>query len=92
MATILIADDHADDRLLYRAILEAEGHDVLEAADGSRLEGVAFRAVVQQLGDLLQNTGGMPIHVASTLKRDTWGGREKIELTIEDAADPRRQD
>jgi single-stranded-DNA-specific exonuclease len=33
----------------------------------------------------------MPVHVAGSLKRDTWGGREKIELTIEDAADPRRQ-
>jgi single-stranded-DNA-specific exonuclease len=33
----------------------------------------------------------MPLHVAGTLKRDTWGGRQKIELTIEDAADPRRQ-
>jgi single-stranded-DNA-specific exonuclease len=70
---------------------EAHLRCVLEAADGSRLEGVAFRAIGQPLGDLLQNTGGMPIHVAGALKRDTWGGREKIELTIEDAADPRRQ-
>lgn len=70
---------------------EAHLRCVLEAADGSRLEGVAFRAIGQPLGDLLQNTGGMPVHVAGSLKRDTWGGREKIELTIEDAADPRRQ-
>ncbi len=70
---------------------EAHLRCVLEATDGSRLEGVAFRAVGQPLGDLLQNTGGMPVHVAGSLKRDTWGGREKIELTIEDAADPRRQ-
>ena len=33
----------------------------------------------------------MPIHVAGNLKRDTWGGRDKIELMIEDAADPRKQ-
>jgi len=71
---------------------EAHLRCVLEASDGSRVEGVAFRAVGQPLGELLQNTGGMPIHVAGTLKRDTWGGREKIELTIEDAADPRRQE
>jgi single-stranded-DNA-specific exonuclease len=70
---------------------EAHLRCVLEATDGSRLEGVAFRAVGQPLGDLLQNTGGMPVHVAGSLKRDTWGGREKIELTIEDAADPHRQ-
>jgi len=71
---------------------EAHLRCVLEASDGSRVEGVAFRAVGQPLGELLQTTGGMPIHVAGTLKRDTWGGREKIELTIEDAADPRRQE
>ncbi|MBA4130749.1 MAG: single-stranded-DNA-specific exonuclease RecJ [Hyphomicrobium sp.] len=75
-----------------KAVGEAHLRCVLEAADGSRLEGVAFRAIGQPLGDLLQNTGGMPIHVAGALKRDTWGSREKIELTIEDAADPRRQD
>ena len=75
-----------------KAVGEAHLRCVLEAADGSRLEGVAFRAVGQPLGEVLQNAGGMPVHVAGTLKRDTWGGREKIELTIEDAADPRRQD
>ncbi len=75
-----------------KAVGDAHLRCVLEAADGSRLEGVAFRAIGQPLGDLIQNTGGMPIHVAGALKRDTWGGREKIELTIEDAADPRRQE
>jgi single-stranded-DNA-specific exonuclease len=64
---------------------------VLEAGDGSRLDAVAFRANGQPLGDLLTAPGGLPIHVVGTLKRDTWGGRQKIELTIEDAADPRRQ-
>jgi single-stranded-DNA-specific exonuclease len=43
------------------------------------------------LGDLLTGTGGLPIHVAGTLRRDTWGGRQRIELQIEDAADPRKQ-
>jgi single-stranded-DNA-specific exonuclease len=70
---------------------EAHLRCVFEAGDGSRLEGVAFRAIDQPLGDLLQNTGGMPVHIAGNLKRDSWGGREKIELTIEDAADPCRQ-
>ncbi len=64
---------------------------VLEAGDGSRLDAVAFRAAGQPLGDLLMAPGGLPLHIAGTLKRDTWGGRQKIELTIEDAADPRRQ-
>lgn len=62
---------------------------VLEAQDGARLEAIAFRAVGQPLGDLLLNTGGLPLHVAGHLRRDTWGGRMRIELSIDDAADPR---
>jgi single-stranded-DNA-specific exonuclease len=65
---------------------------VLEAGDGSRLDAVAFRAAGQPLGDLLvEASGGLPIHVVGQLKRDTWGGRNRIELQIEDAADPRKQ-
>jgi single-stranded-DNA-specific exonuclease len=70
---------------------EAHIRCLLEAADGSRLDAVAFRAVGQPLGDLLLGTNGLPIHIAGTLKRDQWGGRDRIELTIDDAADPRRQ-
>jgi single-stranded-DNA-specific exonuclease len=71
---------------------EAHVRVVLEAGDGSRVEGVAFRAVGQPLGDLLTAShGGMPIHVAGTIKRETWQGRDRIELMVDDAADPRRQ-
>jgi single-stranded-DNA-specific exonuclease len=28
----------------------------------------------------------MPLHVAGHLRRDTWGGRTRIELQIEDVA------
>ena len=61
----------------------------LQAGDGSRIDAIAFRAADQPLGDLLLTSGGMPIHVAGQLRRDTWGGRDKIELQILDAADPR---
>jgi len=65
---------------------------VLEAGDGSRLDAIAFRAAGQPLGDLLvEAAGGLPLHVAGSLRRDTWGGRNRIELQIEDAADPRKQ-
>ena len=63
----------------------------LEAGDGSKLDGIAFRAIGSSVGDLLLGAGGMPLHVAGQLRRDTWGGREKIELQIEDVADPRAQ-
>jgi single-stranded-DNA-specific exonuclease len=62
---------------------------MLEGGDGGRLEAIAFRAAGQPLGDLLMGAGGMPLHVAGHLRRDSWGGREKIELQIDDAADPR---
>jgi len=64
---------------------------VLEAGDGSRLDAVAFRAAGQPIGDVLLNAAGMPVHVAGQLRRDTWGGRNRIELLIDDVADPRLQ-
>jgi single-stranded-DNA-specific exonuclease len=70
---------------------EAHVRCTLEAGDASKLDAIAFRAVGQPLGDLLVGSGGMPLHIAGNLRRDSWGGREKIELMIEDAADPRRQ-
>jgi single-stranded-DNA-specific exonuclease len=70
---------------------EAHIRVTLAAGDNSKIDAIAFRAVGQPLGELLLGSGGLPIHVAGTLRRDTWGGREKIEVMIDDAADPRRQ-
>ncbi|MGE5513533.1 MAG: single-stranded-DNA-specific exonuclease RecJ [Bacteroidota bacterium] len=64
---------------------------VLEAGDGARLDAVAFRAVGQPVGELLLSSAGMPIHVAGILRRDAWGGRQRIELQVDDAADPRQR-
>ncbi len=74
-----------------KVVGEAHIRCVLEAADGSRLDAIAFRAHGQPLGDLLIGSAGMPLHVAGNLRKDTWGGRNRIEIQIEDAADPRRQ-
>ena len=63
---------------------------MLESGDGGRIDAIAFRAAGQPLGDALMAAGGMPLHVAGHLRRDTWGGREKIELQIDDVADPRK--
>ena len=62
----------------------------LRAPDGARIGAIAFRAAGTELGDLLAQAAGRPLHVAGHLRRDNWGGREKIELAIEDAADPRK--
>lgn len=72
-----------------KVVGEAHVRCALEGGDGSRLDAIAFRAAEQPLGDLLLASGGMPLHVAGTLRRDTWGGRDKLELFIDDVADPR---
>jgi len=62
----------------------------LQAGDGSRIEAVAFRAEETPVGDLLLNNGGMPLHIAGSLKINSWGGRTKVEMIIDDVADPRK--
>lgn len=74
-----------------KVVGESHVRCVLEAADGSRLEGIAFRAAGQPLGELLVNAGGFPLHVTGQLRKDTWGGKNRIEVQIDDAADPRQQ-
>lgn len=64
----------------------------LEAGDGSRVDAVAFRAADQPVGAALLASAGMPLHVVGHLRRDTWNGRDRRELVIEDVADPRRPD
>lgn len=70
---------------------EAHVRCVLQSADGARLEGIAFRAAGTPLGDLLLGAGGLPLHIAGSVKRSAFNGRERIEVHIDDAADPRRQ-
>ncbi|MBO0764685.1 MAG: single-stranded-DNA-specific exonuclease RecJ [Hyphomicrobiaceae bacterium] len=64
---------------------------VLEGGDGSRLDAVAFRAADQSVGAALLAADGLPLHIAGHLRRDTWNGRDRLELVVEDVADPRRQ-
>jgi single-stranded-DNA-specific exonuclease len=74
-----------------KVVGEAHVRCTLEAGDGSRLDAVAFRAAGQPIGDALIGANGMSLHIAGTLKRDTWGGRNRLELTIDDVADPAKQ-
>jgi single-stranded-DNA-specific exonuclease len=74
-----------------KTVGEAHVRCVLEAGDGSRLDAVAFRVADQPLGAALLASSGMPLHVAGHLRRDTWGGRDRHELIIEDLANPLAQ-
>ncbi len=59
---------------------------VLTDAGGARLNAIAFRAAGGPLGRALQETGGLPLHVAGTVKADDWQGRTRVQLIIDDAA------
>jgi single-stranded-DNA-specific exonuclease len=74
-----------------KVVGDAHVRCALEAADGSRLDAVAFRAADQPLGAILLSADGLPLHIGGHLRRDTWNGRNRLELVVEDAADPRRQ-
>ncbi|HWB46485.1 MAG TPA: single-stranded-DNA-specific exonuclease RecJ [Hyphomicrobiaceae bacterium] len=74
-----------------KVVGEAHVRCVLEAGDGARLDAVAFRAADQAVGAMLLSADGLPLHIGGHLRRDTWNGRNRLEVVIEDAADPRHQ-
>ena len=58
----------------------------LEAQDGGRVDGIAFRAAETPLGELLMSSRGAQIHVAGTLGADHWQGSRRVQLRVADAA------
>lgn len=56
------------------------------AGDGAQLRGIAFRAADTQMGQLLLNTQGRPVHLAGTLNADSWQGSRRVQLRLIDAA------
>ena len=58
----------------------------LEAQDGGRVDGIAFRAAETPLGELLISSRGAQIHVAGTLGADHWQGSRRVQLRVTDAA------
>ncbi len=58
----------------------------LVGGDGAGLDGIAFRAAGTALGLGLLASRGKPIHAAGRLRADTWNGRTRVQLQLEDAA------
>ncbi|WP_405048677.1 single-stranded-DNA-specific exonuclease RecJ [Rhizobium rhizogenes] len=58
----------------------------LEAQDGGRVDGIAFRAAETPLGELLMSSRGAQLHVAGTLGADHWQGSRRVQLRVMDAA------
>ena len=63
----------------------------LKSGGGASIGAIAFRSAGTPLGEAILSADGRPFHVAGRLQRDYWGGREKIEVLIEDLAEPGRQ-
>lgn len=60
----------------------------LAASDGSRLDAIAFNSAESALGQALLEADGAQLHFSGHPRRSDWGGREKIELHIDDVAKP----
>lgn len=54
--------------------------------DGVHIEGIGFRLKGSPLGDILMEAKGRPFNLLASPKLDTWGGKAKITLMIEDVA------
>jgi single-stranded-DNA-specific exonuclease len=58
----------------------------LASSDGTRIKGIAFRALGTDLGELLLSERQHPLHIAGRLVIDDWG-RERVPcFHVEDAA------
>jgi single-stranded-DNA-specific exonuclease len=60
----------------------------LKSGDGTMVNGIAFRAVGQKLGNALIEHRGQPLHVAGSLAVDRWQGAERVQLRVTDVAVP----
>jgi single-stranded-DNA-specific exonuclease len=57
-----------------------------QAGDGSKIDGIAFRAAQQPLGAALEAARGQQVHLAGNLSLDRWGGRQRVQLRLIDMA------
>jgi len=59
-----------------------------KSGDGAIVNGIAFRAVGQKLGQALKENRGQLLHVAGSLAVDRWQGSERVQLRVIDVAVP----
>ena len=58
------------------------------AGDGAMVNAIAFRCADEPLGRGLLAARGEPLHLAGCLSLDRWGGGERVQFRILDAARP----
>jgi single-stranded-DNA-specific exonuclease len=59
-----------------------------KSGDGAIVNGIAFRAIGQKLGNALAAHRGQVLHVAGSLAVDRWQGSERVQLRVLDVAVP----
>jgi single-stranded-DNA-specific exonuclease len=66
-----------------------ETHLKLSLSDGmgGGLDAIAFGAFDGPMGERLSNHGGARFHFAGRFEVNTWGGRQSVQLRLEDAAE-----
>jgi single-stranded-DNA-specific exonuclease len=65
-----------------------DSHLKLRISDGAgpALDVIAFKAFDTGLGQALEAHGGARFHLAGKLDLNTWGGRQSVQLRLDDAA------
>ena len=76
----------ADQAVTARRIGENHLRISFGDSDGPKLEAVAFGAFDGPLGPALENAGHQRFHLAGRLEINTYAGRSKVQLRLEDAA------
>jgi single-stranded-DNA-specific exonuclease len=76
----------ADQQVTARRV--GESHLRISFGDGlgSKIDGIAFGAFDGPLGPMLESPGHARFHLAGRLELNTFGGRTKVQLRLEDAA------
>ncbi|MBV9234150.1 MAG: response regulator [Candidatus Eremiobacteraeota bacterium] len=92
MATVLVADDSTDARLLVRVVLESRGHTVMEAGDGED----AWVRASQIIPDLIVVDLSLPTLAGTELIRRVRGDpnmrRVRVALYTATTANPAIRD
>lgn len=76
----------ADMAVTARRIGETHLRLTIKDGVGGSLEGVAFGAFDTPLGPALFEGGHSRFHIAGRLELNTWNGKTKVQLRVEDAA------
>lgn len=59
---------------------------IFKSADGKSMKAMAFRQADEPLGQTLLSGIGRRFHIAGKIKKDTWAGGGKCEMTLDDVS------